>query len=301
MLYKILLDVRARFASHLETRDIRIMLNSQLERTDKTLEAMKKYQNFLSNPKSPGAQGLYTRLSKESRVRDRDLYSKLYSGLETTSKRLSSLIDLYENNNHRVLISSSMTTINLNALHLASICDFYEKSLRALVLSLSELESLHLRGDGMPKELRHYMERNFTSAKISSLGSIVNYNEQNKREDVVKVIREMDDIEVTEETLAAAEAMGGKKRIDAAGFNYLNIVNPSFWAYIGFKSYSELRLLYLDMEKDELEMLEIRHQELAQLKANGESDLATDKLINTLKDRIDIKRYDIKELEESMG
>ena len=301
MITSILMDIRGRMASHLETRDIRIMLSSQLERTEKTIAIMEKYNKFLVSPRSNMSKSLYTRISKEAGVKDKDLYRNLLSGLKASHTRINGLIDLYSNNNHRVLISSSLTTINLNALHLASISDFYEKSCRGLVLSVSHLESLNYRTLSVPKSLNKYLELNFSNKRITSFGSIVGYNDRVKKMDVVKAIREMDDIEVTEETLIAAKAMSGGKHIDAAGFNYLNVINPSFWAYVGFKSYSELRRLYLDMEKDELEMLEIRHQELAQLKARGETDMATDKIISRLADAIDIKRYDIKELEESMG
>lgn len=304
MISKLLLDVKGRLASHLETRDIRIMLSMQKERGDKTLAMMEKYSKFLSNPTSSVGKDLYASISKETvgnKVRPADVYSGLLEGMKLANKRVANLVTLYENNNHRVLMSSNLSTINANALHLAAICDFYEKSSRALVLGVSELESAALRGIAVPSQLRRYISANFASDRIRSLASILSYNRGKKNEDIVKAISEMDDVEVTEETLQAAQAMGGAKRIDPSGFNYLNVFNPTFWAYVGIKSYSNLRLLWLEMEKDELNLLELRHQELAQLKRDGDSDMATDQLITKLKDRIDIKRYDIKELEDSLG
>lgn len=301
MLTSLLLDIKNRFASHLEMRDIRIALNSQLERTDKTLDIMNRYTEFLSNPKSPGAQKLYKSLASESRIPESRIYSELKSGLEKTSKRLSSLIDLYEGNRARVVISSSMTTANMNALHLASICDFYDQSCSALILATSELESIHLKGITGTKQLYVYIERNFNSKIVSSLGSIMEYNKRVKDSNIVTAISKMNDIEVTKETLDAAIALGQNKKVDPSGFNYLNVLNPKFWAYIGFKTYSSLRLQYLDLRRRELELMEIRHQELVQLKENGSVPLSVDSRINKLTDKIDTTRYDIKELEESMG
>lgn len=302
MLSSIMMNVRNSLSGHLEVRDIRISLNSQLERTQRTLELAEKYNKFLKNPNHLTSKNLYAKMSKEAGVRDKDLYANVVTGLKATETRLKGLIDLYDSARYKVLVTSSIATINLNALHLAAISDYYEKTCRAMIMSVSELESLKLKGiSATPKSLNKYMQRNFAEERLSSMGSIISYNKRVGDKDIVKAIREMDDVEVTEDTLDAARAMGGNVRIDPTGFNYLNIINPTFWAYVGFKSYSELRLLYLDMEKDELEMMEARHQELVQLKANGESNMATDKLINDLSDRIDVRRYDIKELEESLG
>ncbi len=301
MLTSLMMSFKNKLASHLETRDIRIMLSSQLERSDKTLEELERYANFLSDPKSAKGKLLYRTLSKEVGISPSKLYGSFRSGMKSTVSRVDSLIDLYENNNHRVLLSSNLTTINANALHLASLCDFYEKMTRALIVSVGELESLDYKRIDVPKGLNNYLRRNFSSDKLASFASILKYNLKIKKLDIVKVISEMDDVEVSESVLNAAKAVGGYSKIDPVGFNYLNIINPSFWAYVGIKSYSVLRLKYLDYEKNELKMLTLRHQELAQLKANGESDLATDKLITKLGERIEVARYEIKELEEKMG
>lgn len=301
MLRNVMLGIKSRLASHLEIRDIRVQLHSQVERTEKTLEVMEKYNKFLSSPRSPQALALYGRLSRHSGIRDKNIYSSLVGGMKSNLKRLEGLVSLYEDNNHRVLIASSVTTINASAMHLAAIADFYQKMGQALVLSVSEAESCKMRGDTAPKQLSKYIERNFSDERIQSLGGILKFNDANKKADIVKVIKDMDDVEVSDDTLVAAQAMGQSRAISAQGFNYLNVINPTFWAFVGIKSYSELRLMYLDLQKEELEMLERRHQELAQLKSRGESDLATDKIISNIQDRIDVKRYDIKELEESMG
>lgn len=301
MLTSLLLKTKARLAPHLEVRDIRVGLHSQLESNNKTLAIIEKHKAFLTSPNSTYARGLYSGLSNEAGISQRLLYTNLVEGLKSTSERLTGLIDLYDSARYKVLASSNLSAINANALQLAAICDFYSKFSRSLALCVTELESLNLRKDDVPKVLNNYITRTFSKERMSSMGSIIDYNANNKRKDIVKVIVEMDDVEVTRETLEAAKALGGSEKLDPAGFNYLNVFNPKFWTYCGFKAHSELRLMYLDSEKAELLMLEIRYQELVQLKETGNIDMATDKTINKLKDTIDITRYNIKEIEESMG
>lgn len=301
MLTKMMLDFKKRLTAHLEIRDIRIALHSQLEQAEKTLDIMEKYNKFLANPRNSQSKALYISISRESGLPFNQIYPSLLSGMKSSVTRLQGLITLYDGVNYNVLITSSVHTINASALHLAAIIDFYEQMSRSLVLTVSELESLTFKQMAVPRELDNYIRRNLSNLRLRSLASIMDYNQRVKQLDVVKAIKEMDDVEVTEETLKAAKAMGGSAKIDPAGFNYLNVINPLFWTYVGFKVYSEFQLMRLDLQREELAYLEIRYQELAQLKANGHSDVGTDRTLTKIKDRIDVMRYDIKELEEKLG
>jgi len=301
MISKYLLNTKNEIKAHLELRDIRIALASQLETTQSTMKILKDYNEFLKNPRASQASSIYKAISKASGIREGDIYDELVSGIDDTETRIKGLIKLYDSSTQRVIISSSLTTVNANALKLASICDFFSSTCNVIALTFTHLESLEYRKEKAPKTLSRYIERNLGDRHIASLASILKYNRNVSREDIVKGIEDMDDIEVTKETLDAAVAMSGNSRIDPAGFNYLNIINPRFWAFTALKINSEIKMWRIDLRKNELKIMEIRAQELAQLKESGTVDMETNKLIERLQNAIDDTRYDIKEAEDKLG
>lgn len=120
------------------------------------------------------------------------------------------------------------------------------------------------------------------------------------RKDLKDVIYDMPTMIVNEDNDALARNTLGLRKVDALGTSGLfEIFNPLRWIYGVNRFFSDWKLNKLQVMKEDLEYLELRHQELIQ-RREGKEDARLEKIIENYKEEIEKKRYKIKKIEDSI-
>ena len=198
------------------------------------------------------------------------------------------------------VLRESMNVKQGHIIQFITLADYFLEATRSLAVVIQEAEVYHLRNLPLERNAQRYIEDNFDSANLQSIASLVVFFASKEKEDVISKIYELPDIKVDESILNTIQSTEGMGKIDPAGFNPLNIINPLFYAFTAQKIWSEIKFSRLEKAQKEIMYLELRHQELILLR-EGRNNPDLERKINKYQDAIQGLRSKIKRIKERLG
>lgn len=159
-------------------------------------------------------------------------------------------------------------------------------------------EQMHLL-DNAHEVPKHYRKTILTGAP--TIASLAKFCERslNKRKDLEKIVYDLPEIIVTDDSEMVIKSNFGGTAYDILGLDAIFSI-PLKIAFFVTRSISEVRMYHLDIAKEELELLEMKRQEYA-LALQGKSDARLEKIIEHYDEEIETKRYKLRALEEKVG
>lgn len=234
------------------------------------------------------------------KVKATKFFGSLLIGCEVIAREAETLEKSLDSDNFEYIMRESLDIKQAHIIQFITIADFYLEYARTLSSIIQEAEVATLRGVDLDSASRKYLNNNLTDEKLSGMATIMGYFIDKQKEDIVESIYELPEIKVDDKIINTIQSTEGVKKIDPAGFNPFNIINPTFWAFTAQKSWSEIKLYRMELGEKELEQLELRHQELLLLK-DGRNNPDLERKIDKYQDRIQVLRTKVKRIKDKLG
>lgn len=120
------------------------------------------------------------------------------------------------------------------------------------------------------------------------------------RKDLKKVIYDLPQMTVSEESETLVQSSEGRAKINALGLlDITAIFNPLRWIYAARRIYSDWKMANIQVLEKDLEYLELRHQELI-LAREGKKDARLEERIQNYSEAIATARHKLKKLEQDI-
>lgn len=246
-------------------------------------------------------KNLAKELSRYNRsLKEDDLFFNLAVGCQVIAREADILEKALDDDTFEAILRDAMNIKQGHIIQFLTMSDFFLETTRALAVVIQEAEVYHLRGKPLERSSINYIETNFTSENLRAIAQLIGFFVSKRKEEVVSKIYELPDIKVDETIINTIQSTEGVKKIDPAGFNPLNLVNPYFYAFTAQKLWSEIKFYRLKKAEREMEYLELRHQELVLLR-DGRNNPQLESKIEKYQDEIQTLNSKIKRTKERMG
>lgn len=304
---KILLDLKKRLTNSIELSTL-ITEVARLRETAKenTAPLVKQFaDSYDGKYQTSEVKYIGGNLNRFSRsIRSTHFLASIYDALEVASREAETLLEKLGEEKIHAIMAESLDTKHALALQFVNIAEFLTETARVTMIVVAEFENSKLSGKDTDSSMQKYFENNFTEANLNAFAQIITYFASRKRDDVITDIYDLPSIKVDEGVLQTIMSTEGTKGMDPSGLTVLGIfhlINPIFYIWASQKVWSELKLKWLSLIEDELTYLEIRHQELLELRDKGDSTMGTQKKIERYRDEIDVKRAQVKRIRRKLG
>lgn len=264
--------------------------------------ALERFKDTFDNKLlSPVGKELSKELERYHRsLTAKTLFAKLLVGVTVIAREAALLEKSLDSDNIESVMREALNVKEAQIIQFITLADYYLEVVRALMVVIQEAEVYHLRGDKLERSSLKYIDENFGGEKLSSVASLLGFFVTKEKEEVVSKIYDLPDIKVDPTILSTIQSTEGNVKIDPAGFNPLNIFNPTFYAFTAQKLWSEIKFYRLEKAQKEMEYLELRHQELVLLR-EGRNNPALERKIGIYQDDIQTLRVKINRIKERMG
>lgn len=263
-----------------------------------------KYQKAMSSPRAGVSRDLIKRLNHiKNDISTKNFLGDVVTALGAIETETAVLSERLSGGVMSVLMQDSISTRHLNALKLQSTSDFFIARTKPLLAAMASAEVGESSGsDKRAKSATRYIEQSFINDPevMTSYASTLEFYNRTFKKGLVNELWEAVDVKADPKVLQIIETAEGAKKLDPVGFNYLNVVNPFFWAYMPLKIWSECKLYRLRLNEEELQLLDLRYQELL-LERQDRSSPKLDEQIERYEASISKTRRTIKKIQDSLG
>lgn len=234
-------------------------------------------------------------------IKSDKLFKTMLMGTDVIAREAEVLEKALENDTMESVLRDALNVKEAQILQFITLADYYIETCRSIAVVIQEAEVYKLRGIELERSARKYIEDNFTKVKLNSIAQLIAFfADKSKDEDLISNIYALPDIKVDDNTLITIQSTEGNAKIDPAGFNPLNIINPTYLAFTAQRIWSEIKFSRLNKAEKEITYLELRHQELVLLR-EGKSNPALERKIEKYQDEIQTLRAKIKRIKERLG
>lgn len=235
-----------------------------------------------------------------SKIDERKFFESLLKGVNVIAREAGILEKALTNDSIESVMREALNVKEAQIIQFITLADYYIECVRMIMVVLQEAEVYHLRGEKLERSSLKYIDENLGGENLSNISMLLGFFISKEKEEVVSKIYDLKDIKVDPTIISTIQSTEGVKAIDPAGFNPLNILNPTFYAFTVQKIWSEIKFYRMEQAEKELEYLELRHQELLLLR-DGRKNPALERKIEIYQDDIQTLRVKIKRIKDRMG
>lgn len=250
---------------------------------------------------SPASKSIVHELSRGStKINESKLFENMLVGTEVIIREAGILEKSLEDDTIESVFREAINVKEAQIVQFITLADYFIETCRSISVVIQEAEVYHLRGVELERSAQNYIQENFTPEKTRSMAQLIGFFGSQAKSDLISNIYALPDIKVDDNTLITIQSTEGMSKIDPAGFNPLNIINPTYLAFTAQKIWSEIKFSRLDKAEREITYLELRHQELTLLR-EGKENPALERKIGKYQDEIQVLRAKIKRIRARLG
>lgn len=298
-----LTDIKKFLANAVEMRELLSQTNRIKLSADESQGPLfeKLTTTFDGKLSSKVAKSLASELSRYSRdLKEDELFKNLTIGCKVIAREAAVLEKALDNDTFEAILRDAMNIKQAHIIQFLTLADHYLETTRALAVVIQEAEVYHMRGKELERSSMKYISENFTGENMRALAQLISFFVAKQKEEVVSKIYELPDIKVDETIINTIQSTEGAKKIDPAGFNPLNLINPLAYTFTAQKIWSEIKFYRLEKAEKEMEYLELRHQELVLLR-DGRNNPQLESKIDKYQDAIQTLNSKIKKIKDRLG
>ena len=173
---------------------------------------------------------------------------------------------------------------------------WYLEFARGLAIATYECEINALNKD---PQVSAYIKNNLTQRNVANF-ILITATLLKHRKDLKKVIYDLPQLTVSEESETLVQSTEGRAKINALGLlDITAIFNPLRWIYAARRIYSDWKMANIQLLEKDLEYLELRHQELI-LARQDKKDARLEERIQNYNEAIATARHKLKKLEQDI-
>lgn len=246
--------------------------------------------------KSKTAKDIQTAFSRSEQKYKDNFVVVTSKAVQAVADHTQTLLDILAELKINTLARDALDYRTATLLQYVDSLSWYMEFARGIAIVVYEAEVNAFKGQ---PEVDAYARSVLTPKNISNFVNITNILLKH-RKDLKQVIYDLPTMLVNEENDALAKNTLGLRKVDALGMTGLfEIFNPLRWIYGVNRFFSDWKLNSLQVMKEDLEYLELRHQELIQ-RREGKVDARLEKIIENYKESIETKRFKIKKIENEI-